>query len=600
MSFFEELKRRNVVRVGVAYGIASWVLLQVADLVLEAIEAPSWVLVVALGFVVALVVAWAYEMTPEGIKKESEVDRSQSIVGQTGKKLDRIIILFLVLAVSVLLVERSMTKPPSEPGATSSESSATDPAEPALAGQSPSEPSIAVLPFVNMSNDPEQEYFSDGIAEELLNLLVRVDGLQVASRTSSFIYKGENLNIPAIAGELKVDHILEGSVRKAGDRVRITAQLIDVSTDRHLWSDTFDRELDDIFAIQDEIANAIVDALKDELGVGLESVAVEKATDNLDAYELFLRGRGLFLARQDLTQANNLLEQATRLDPGFAQAWEVLAASHAVSDSWLTGDGIDHTPLAELAARRALELDPNLSMPYAVLGLKTGNRGEFVQAMEHLDTAIRNDEKNATAWLWRGIQLRNLGYHGRAIEDFKRCNIIDPQYLLCRAQQAAALLSSGNSDEAIAVHDRVLKANFHAVNDEFVAHYVHKGDRRTASLLAALTVIGEYAPISSLIEAIANPGRPNTEAEVRVLRFAESRGMDPCEMGAFIVAFRWEHCFTSHKIGTFTVIWHPDAAIYRQSQAFKNLAMETLLPYWREHGFPPQCRDLGDGDFECD
>ncbi len=284
MSFVDELKRRNVVRVGLAYGIAGWVLLQVADLVLENIEAPSWViqalmLFVLLGFIASLVIAWAYEITPEGIKKESEIDRSQSIAGHTGKKLDRIIIGFLVLAVAVLLLERSMS--PSEKVAGpigEEEEKGSEPfsqeATVQTTGQgdekralTPFLPSIAVLPFADMSPEQDQGYFSDGISEELLNLLVRVDGLKVASRTSSFTYKGSNQNLAEIASELKVDHVLEGSVRKADNRIRITAQLIDARTDRHLWSESFDRDLVDIFAIQDEIANAIVTALSTELGI---------------------------------------------------------------------------------------------------------------------------------------------------------------------------------------------------------------------------------------------------------------------------------------------------------------------------------------------
>ncbi len=220
-----------------------------------------------------------------------------------------------------------------------------------------------MLPFVNMSADPEQEYFSDGISEEILNVLVRVDGLKVASRTSSFTYKGENLDIPEIARQLKVGNIVEGSVRKSGNRVRITAQLIDTRDDRHLWSDTFDRELTDIFAIQDEIANAIVDALKSELNIGLGAVKVESATDNLDAYDLYLKARGMFIARQNLDVANQLFEQATQLDPEFALAWEGLAASQWVSTDWLTGDGIDHRQLAVVAADKALALDKAFRCP---------------------------------------------------------------------------------------------------------------------------------------------------------------------------------------------------------------------------------------------
>lgn len=185
-------------------------------------------------------------------------------------------------------------------------------------------------------------------------------------------------------------------------------------------------------------------------------------------------------------------------------------------------------------------------------------------------------------------------------EDFDRCLAIDPGYQLCRGHKASALLYSGQTDEAVALQDRVLEANFHAVNENFLAHYINAGDRKTALLLAALSVNGEYAPIRYLIEAIENPGQPNSEAEAHWLRFIEQRGIDRCELGSIIVAFRWVQCFTSSKIGTHTEIWHPDAAFYRRSPAFKEQARSLMLPYWREHGFPPQCRPLENDDFECD
>ncbi|MDH4021265.1 MAG: hypothetical protein OEU84_16860, partial [Xanthomonadales bacterium] len=421
MSFFDELKRRNVVRVGLAYGIAGWVILQVADLVLENIEAPSWViqalmLFVLLGFIASLVIAWAYEITPEGIKRDSEVDRSQSIAGHTGKKLDRIIIGFLVLAVAVLLVDRSMS--PSEVGPDTASEDATvqvsqpgNDRKPFQVEALPSEPSIAVLPFADMSPEQDQGYFSDGISEELLNLLVRVDGLMVASRTSSFTYKGSNQNLAEIASELKVDHVLEGSVRKADNRIRITAQLIDAKTDRHLWSESFDRELVDIFAIQDEIANAIVAALSAELGIlqDTPAISVDTVTENLDAYELYLKARGLFLERQQLEVSIALFERAVELDPGFARAWEGLAAVYSVVESW-GFRGRDWDNLARQAAERALELEPGLSTPWAVIGQIAQNNGDFVSSMANINRAIELDPAIATNYLWRGITYSVLGF----------------------------------------------------------------------------------------------------------------------------------------------------------------------------------------------
>ena len=228
MSIFQELKRRNVIRVAVAYVIPAWLILQVADVVLGNIGAPAWVfqtilLVLGLGLPLALVFAWAFELTPEGLKREKDVDRSTSVTQQTGRKLDRAIIAVLVIALSYFAWDKFATEVPEATTAKSDKAS------------------IAVLPFVNMSSDPEQEYFSDGISEELLNLLAKIPQFQVAGRTSSFEFKGQNDDLREIGEQLGVDNILEGSVRKGGDRVRITAQLVKVDDGFHLWSDTFER-----------------------------------------------------------------------------------------------------------------------------------------------------------------------------------------------------------------------------------------------------------------------------------------------------------------------------------------------------------------------
>ncbi len=373
------------------------------------------------------------------------------------------------------------------------------------------ENSIAVLPFTNMSAEPNQDYFSDGLSEELLNVLTHVDGLVVASRTSSFAYKNDSRNIRQISRALRVANILEGSVRKVGDRLRITAQLIDTRNDRHLWSDSYDRDMDDIFQIQDEIANAIVSALTTELGIGLEAVSVDSATSNLDAYDLYLKGRELFIARVNLPTSWQLLEQATSLDPKFARAWEALAAVRSVATSWNRGDGVDHDSLALAAARRALEIDPDLSMAYAVIGMKHQVTGEgYIGAIKNLDIAIKNNPKNATAWLWRGIIFREMGYTEQSLADFEQCLKIDAGYMLCSRYLASSLLYQGQIEAAITEFERTFQFNFRALEDQFVSYYVHTGQRNMALLVAALDLADyKYGPVKDWIEAIENPtGRP--------------------------------------------------------------------------------------------
>ncbi len=373
MSFLTELKRRNVIRVGIFYLVSSWVLLQLTDVLSSLLPVPEWtgslvVLLLALGFVPALLFAWVYEMTPEGLRREQDVDRTESITAGTGKKINTLIVVLLVIAITGLVVDRLVPETgPVEQVVETSDASTTNSAD---------DISIAVLPFADLSADQDQQYFTDGLSEELLNLLVRVDDLRVASRTSSFAYRNSTLGIPAIAESLNVGHVLEGSVRKDGDRIRITAQLIEAGTDRHFWSENFDRELVDIFAIQDEISNAIVVALTGgRFGMNEgPSLTVEAATENLDAYELYLKGRQLYINRERLDESIRLLHEAvvwTRIcarlgGPGSRRDYRAELDCRRYDRSTLA--------MAVEAANRALELNPNLSTARAMLGLARDNR----------------------------------------------------------------------------------------------------------------------------------------------------------------------------------------------------------------------------------
>jgi len=612
MSFFDELKRRNVVRVGLAYGIAGWVLLQVADLVLENIAAPSWViqalmLFVLLGFIASLVIAWAYEITPEGIKKEADVDRSQSISGHTGKKLDRIIIGFLVLAVAVLLLDRSMSPPDKASGPSSEDaapqlSQAGDDKTPSMEDAPPGDPSIAVLPFTDMSPDQDQGYFSDGISEELLNVLVKVQGLKVASRTSSFIYKGSKQNLAEIAGELKVDHILEGSVRKADNRVRITAQLIDATTDRHIWSETFDRELVDIFAIQDEIANAIVNALSTELGIlqDTPAISVATATKNLDAYELYLRARGLFLAREHLEESISLFEQAVEIDPDFARAWEGLAAVYSVVESW-GFTGRDWDSLGTQAAERALELDPGLSMPWAVIGQIGTSNGDSITAMANLDRAISLDPGNATFYLWRGIQYSELGFQNESIADFEQCLEIDPAYENCRRHLAFTLVILDDNERAMALFQQGYERGFRGSEGMFVQRFVSLGERLlAATILYSPDELDSTFPAKAVLDAMEFPDRDNSRGLEKMLNWMDQNESTAANFRAILSAFKAYHLVAwSPSFNRW--VWLKENTVFRKSEYFKPVLDEFGAPaYWRQNGFPPACRPLGEEDIECD
>jgi TolB-like protein len=318
MSLFSEMKRRNVFRVALLYLVTTWLVIQVADVGISLLGLPLWTgrlvfLLLAIGFPLVMVFSWAYEITPEGLRKEQDVERDESITADTARKLNTAVVVLLVLALGGMVADRLI---PDE--AATVQTAALE--EPTAAG--PSAQSIAVLPFVNMSADEGNEYFSDGLSEELLNLLAKVPSLQVAARTSTFTFKGSDASIPEIANELHVAHVLEGSVRKSGDDIRVTAQLIKASDGYHLWSETWDRRLTDIFTIQDEIAAAVVSALKVTL---LGELPHARVTDPR-AYELFLRSKAAanLSTEEGFEQAALLLNDSLAIDPEYAEAWAEL------------------------------------------------------------------------------------------------------------------------------------------------------------------------------------------------------------------------------------------------------------------------------------
>lgn len=333
MSFFEELKRRNVFRVGIAYLVVAWLVMQVADVVINNVGAPEWVfriimLVLGIGFPLALVFAWAFEMTPEGLKKEKDVDRSQSITHMTGRKLDRMIIGVMAVVIAFLVLDRFVLKDDSGPSATTAETQMIEPSGSSEAATQAG-PSVAVLPFVNMSGDANNEYFSDGLTETLLHMLAQLPDLRVAARTSSFAFKGTNTGITEISKVLGVAHVLEGSVQKSGNRVRITAQLIRAEDGFHVWSQNYDRTLDDIFAIQDEIATDVANALDVSLLGGSEAIH-NVDTSNLSAYEAYLKGleQQAMNSYASLPLAQSLFKEALAADPEFIDAKLALARNY--------------------------------------------------------------------------------------------------------------------------------------------------------------------------------------------------------------------------------------------------------------------------------
>jgi adenylate cyclase len=377
-SFLEEFKHRNVGRVAILYIAVCYLLLESFSTFLHVLALPEWTgravaVLMILGFPAALIFAWAYEITPEGLKPTVEVEPSRSIKKQTGKRLNRAIIIVLALVLAYFaadkfwLSKRSSTESATAPAATAPAAVPAAPSAPATAAIA--EKSVAVLPFVDMSEKKDQEYFSDGLSEELIDMLTKIPDLRVPARTSSFYFKGKQVTIAEIAKALSVAHVLEGSVRKSGSTLRVTAQLIRVDNGYHLWSQTYDRKLDDVFKVQDEIAGAVVSALK----VSLADSSTLKATTpkNSEAYTLYLQGRAInHIAsnKQQYDSAAEYMRKAIKADPTFAKAWAWLAnvLANEIVDNLVRSDAV--AAETHHAVERALALDPNLADAHLAMG----------------------------------------------------------------------------------------------------------------------------------------------------------------------------------------------------------------------------------------
>jgi TolB-like protein/Flp pilus assembly protein TadD len=455
MSLIAELKRRNVIRMAGLYLVAAWLLVQVASTVLPAFEAPAWtvrtlIIVLAIGFVPALIFAWVFELTPEGLKRDVDVPQHLSIAPQTGRRLDRMLLVVSVLAIAYFAFDKFVLAPHREAALvqrTTDEVKAVESAEKSKINPN----SIAVLPFVNMSDDKGNQYFSDGISEEILNVLARISGLQVAARTSSFSFRDTKKEAPEISQELHVRMLLEGSVRKQGDRVRITAQLIDADKGYHLWSETYDRELKDIFSIQDEIANAIAAELKVKIAdVGGTAVA-SRGTRNVEAHDLYLRGLASWQTRGEAEMFSALaaFEHAAALDPAFAEPYAGMSLVYIILPEWSARiTSVDGRARAKDYAERALALDPTLPEPYVVLGyLADGDRRrETAVALYRRSIALR--PSFATGHQWLGNSLWGTGDFENGLAEMERASALDPEAPIIANNHALGLVASGRFDDA--------------------------------------------------------------------------------------------------------------------------------------------------------
>jgi adenylate cyclase len=625
MSLFAELKRRNVFRVAAAYLVVGWLLLQLTDILLNIVGAPEWVgkaiiALLLLGFVPTVAAAWVFEVGPEGIRRDDGTTSRDE--GPQARRLDVITLGAVVLLLGIMAwqylspafvqsppVPVAPAAAPVEPedeyfAPESAEEGRREARDDALAMQEVSPHSVAVLPFANLSPDPENAYFADGIAEEVLNILSRIEGLRVASRTSSFSLRGAAMDVPEIAARLGVAHVLEGSVRRQGPRVRISAQLIDARTDQQLWSDTYDRELEDIFAIQEQIAQAIADALSDTLG--MRQVRVQAPTRDLEAYELFLRGRQLFALRgPGVVTAGTLLEQAVARDPDFAEAWAVLAAVNYVVPSYVDVDPAEWVPRAAEAAERALALDPDEPTALSVKGRLAGAGGDHITAHRLLRQAVALDPNDANAWLWLGLSQLEAGHLRAARDSIERARALDPLAGIHAGWLGRILAILGEREAGAELLHRAEELGWRSGARWYQARLaLADGDsaeavrllRRWIQTEETLTSPAGREAFLKLIEGLESESAREA-ATASILALAKSHPDENFTMPLFVLGQHAEaikEALRQPGASGFTLLsnlWDPQDRPFREHPAFLVLAERAgLLAFWEAEGYPDFCR----------
>ena len=466
LSFYQELKRRNVFRVGAAYLVMAWLLIQVTETIFPLFgfdDSPARIVVVilAIGFIPSLIFSWVFELTPEGLQKDDEVNHAGFSVLDINKKLDRAIVVVLALALSYFAFDKFVLALQREAAQLQQQTAELDVARQAGRAEalveSYGDRSIAVLPFADMSPEGDQAYFSDGISEELLNALSGVDELRVISRSSSFALRDDDLSVPEVADRLNVTYVLEGSVRKAGDQVRITAQLIDARSDTQLWSNTYDRKLDNIFQIQDEIGQAVVSGLKVTL-LGASPAFKETSPE---VYTLYLQGKYLITPPQgttdDIERAVSAFKEALTIDPDYAPAWTGLSWAYEYQIRSRSVPRADGIALAREAAERALAVDERMDLAWSTLSyLKKKYDWDWEGAEVAMNKALQLEPNNTDVLLGTASVASTLGQLDRSIDLFERAVALDPLGLVALSSLAYRYVVRGRYEDGLEMFERLL------------------------------------------------------------------------------------------------------------------------------------------------
>ncbi len=623
MNFIAELKRRNVIRMAGLYLVGAWLITQVAATVLPLFGSPDWiarsiVVLLMIGFIPALVIAWVFELTPDGLKRDAEVTPEQSIAPQTARKMERSILVLFAIALAFFGFDKFYLAPKREANLVSIATQTIN-KKVALKEKSENEKSIAVLAFANSSADKDNEYFSDGVAEEILNSLAKVKDLKVAGRTSSFFFKGKNESLGTIGKTLGVAHVLEGSVRKQGNQLRITAQLIRVSDGFQLWSETFDGTDSDIFALQENIARLVTSQLKVALNAGQQDRLVDVGTANPEAYQLYLQATSIF-NRRDRTRFLNAiaaLQSAVRLDPRYVRAYARLASLYVVLPSYTDADPQQAHAQVMRYASAALALDADSAEAWAARGASLSKfRDTQVESRNAFKQAMRLNPNDPNASFWNGLNLLTIGYRRQGTAQIEHALALDPMlpnalrwrgmlYLqdgdIARAEpllQRAydlGLANTANALSEIAMQHGDAAASeslwvtgsmgldFNMTRDELVV--VHRGIFGDAA--------AKQAAVQALQGVLARMGPKRAMPTLPLYLFR----LDAPALGLTVLRERQ----AGEGIDAMNWIWTRQGAPIRALPEFDAFLHDFHLPeLWDKYGPPDQCRKNNKGDYVCE
>lgn len=595
-NLFAELKRRHIYRVAAAYAVVAWVLIQLVANITPMLNLPGWVgtavlILLLAGFPVALLFAWISQLAP------ADGATTRAAAG----KLDWLLVGALVVVIALVSYQQFAPTP----GATTAQQSA-----PANDSPSTGVISIAVLPFVNLSSDPEQEFFSDGMTEEITSALAKVQSLRVVGRTSAFEFKGQNKDLRAIGQALGTTHLLEGSVRKSGSRVRITAQLIRADDGTHLWTENYDRELTDIFATQDDIAQAIAGALRVPLGLKQGETLVASRNISPESYQDYLRAKPLARGTvTDRAQATAMLEKVVARDPSYAPAWALLAQAYIGQGAGANNPALNRLSIedqrkflqsvrdkAEKAAREAIRLDPRSALGYGVLARSTSRQRKYAAADDLFKQALALDPNEPdTLYNW----LQTLGGEGRNKEQLsvlEKLRTLEPNVPQYNRHFVSVMIVNGRNEEALEIAKSIPNSNI-----DLAAAY------------AAAGRFGEAADTLLLIP-VDDPSRPFAADAARLLRSAPAKAKSPEALPAlgnlnFVYAYVGDFSpildsFESSlaALGGIDIQqWSPAYAPMRKTERFKDyLRKSGLVDYWRARGWPDICHPVGADDLACE